>query len=175
MPKAVIDTSVFIAGLLSKDKLGSSSQILSMWRAGAFTLVMSPQIFGELVARLIEKEIPENIILDLITIIGKIALRIPGAYESTRLDEIDAADNKFLAAAYESKADYLVSYDKKSLLLLKHFHGTTVCLPPVFLRVLYGLAEEEQEDQTYNEKLKVDELKQKTLSKRRKESGLVDS
>jgi predicted nucleic acid-binding protein len=42
----------------------------------------------------------------------------------------------FLAAAYESSADYLISLDKKHLLPLKYYHGTQVLDPSTFLRLL---------------------------------------
>lgn len=109
-----------------------------MWEAGAFTLVVSPQILQELIAKLYEKGINEQGLEDFVSNIAKIALRIPGAYESTKLDKIDADDNIFLAAAYESSADYLVSLDKKSLLPMKHFHKTQIRTPELFVRALIG-------------------------------------
>jgi predicted nucleic acid-binding protein len=68
--------------------------------------------------------------------IDSIATYIAGAYEATRLDDIDPDDNKFLAAAYESKADYLVSLDSRDLLPLKYYHGTQIIRPSIFLRFL---------------------------------------
>ena len=136
MIKAVIDISVFVAGFLTKNKVSSPAQIISIWRAGGFTLVMSPQIWQELVAKLIEKEIDQEIIVDLIKVIGKIGLHIKGAYEVTRLDPVDPDDNKFLAATLESQADYLVSLDKKHTLPLKHYKGTQIITPDLFIRAL---------------------------------------
>ena len=46
---------------------------------------------------------------------------------------IDPDDNMFLAAAYEAKADYLVSLDNH-LLSLKFYHGTQILTPGLFLR-----------------------------------------
>jgi predicted nucleic acid-binding protein len=62
-------------------------------------------------------------------------LYIPGAYEATRLDTIDPEDNKFLAAAYEAKADYLLSLDNH-LLSIKYYHGTQILTPVLFLQAL---------------------------------------
>ena len=139
MPKVVIDTSVFIAGLLSKNKYSGPSLIISMWRDNAFILVMSPQILQEIVAKMLDKSIPEDEVVEFVTTMGRIALFINGAYETAKLDAVDASDNMFLAACLESKADFLVSFDSKSLLPIKHFHGTTIYTPELFLRVLYGL------------------------------------
>jgi len=118
-----------------------------MWRAGKFSLVMSPQILRELVATLIEKNIGDAELIEFTTIIAKIALHIPGAYESTKLDAIDVDDNKFLAAAYESDADYLVSLDSKHMLPLKFFHGTQIVAPHLLLRAMIEHASEETREE----------------------------
>lgn len=136
MLRVVIDTNVFVAGHLGKNNLSYPAQIMSAWRRGLFLLVMSPQILREVVAKLVEKGVNLLEIEEFVTSVGEIALHIPGMLETTRLNKIDPDDNKFLAASYESKADYLVSYDKKSLLPLKHFHGTQILSPHLFIRVL---------------------------------------
>ena len=138
MLKVVIDTNIFVASFLGKNDQSYPAQIISMWHARAFTLVMSPQILRELVAKLLEKGIDEDVVEDFVMLIGKIALHIPCAYESTKLDQVDPDDNIFLAASFESKADYIVSYDAKSLLPLKYFHGAQIVLPSLFMRVLIG-------------------------------------
>lgn len=134
--KVVVDTSVFIAALLSKNPDSNPNQVLNAWRNGKFTLVTSPQLLQELVIVLSRQTIPLTEIQNLITIIAKISLFIPGAYEATRLDSIDPKDNIFLAAAYEAKADYLVSLDAQHLLPLKHYHGTQIINPELFIKVL---------------------------------------
>lgn len=136
MIKVIIDTSVFIAALLSKNQASAPAQIINAWREEKFTLVMAPPLIRELVVKLIQKNIPSTEIENLVVIIGEIALYIPGAYQATRLDNIDPDDNMFLAAAYESNADYLVSLDKKHLLPLKHYHGTQILSPALFVRLL---------------------------------------
>jgi uncharacterized protein len=40
--KVVVDTSVFIAALLSKNLNSNPNQVLNAWRNGKFTLVTSP-------------------------------------------------------------------------------------------------------------------------------------
>ncbi|MBU6450134.1 MAG: putative toxin-antitoxin system toxin component, PIN family [Cyanobacteria bacterium REEB67] len=147
MLKVVLDTNVFVAGYLSKTKMGYPSQILDLWRDGKFSLVMSPQILEEIVAKLLEKGTGEDYLEELVYTIGQIALYIPGAYETCRLNQIDPDDNKFLAAALESHADYLVSYDAKSLLPVKHFHGTQIVLPALFIRQFTGVEADFESDQ----------------------------
>ncbi len=136
MLKVVIDTSVFVAGLLTKDKSSGSFQVLSNWRQSKFTLVMSPQILKELVLVLARRGFSESYAKNLVDAITSASLNIPGIYEATFLDDIDPKDNMFLAAAYEAKADYLVSLDKKDILPIKYYHGTQILQPKSFLDVL---------------------------------------
>ena len=136
MIKVVIDTSVFIAALLSQNQTNAPAQIINSWRERKFTLITAPPLMRELVVKLIQKNIPPTEIENLVAIIGEIALHIPGAYEATCLDDIDPDDNMFLAAAYESNANYLISLDKKHLLPLKHYHGTQILSTALFIRLL---------------------------------------
>lgn len=136
MKKAVIDTSVFVAALLSRDRFSSPSLILQLWKENKFKLVMAPALLEELVATLLAIPVNEDTILQLIKDIASIGLYIPGIYESVKLDAIDKSDNKFLAAAYESNADYIVSLDKH-ILNLKHFHKIAILTPRQFVREIF--------------------------------------
>jgi len=133
--KVVIDTSVFVAGTLSQNPESSSFQLLERWKQGLFILVTSPQLIRELVIVLRRRGIAGTVIEELIEIISLIALRIPGVYEATMLDDIDPNDNKFIAAAYEAKADFVISLDS-DLLNLKYSHGTQIITPAAFLEYL---------------------------------------
>jgi len=134
--KVVVDTSVFIAGFLSRTGASHSAQIISRWRAGEFQLVMSKQILEEIAAKFIEKGIETERILEFITSVGKLALFVPGNYVVYRLDEVDQDDNMLLAAAQEGAADYLVSLDAKQVLPLKHHAGVQIVHPSLFIRAL---------------------------------------
>lgn len=99
-------------------------------------MVISPQILYEITEKLVDLNIVEEDIAELLSLIARIADCIDGAVEATFLDDIDPDDKMFLAVAYESDVDYLVSLDKKHLLPLKHYHGTQVVDPSTFLRLL---------------------------------------
>lgn len=133
LPKAVIDTSVFVAAFLSNNSSSASSLVLDAWKQELFILVISPQLLQELVAVLLRRGIILSEIQKLVTLIAKISIFIPGVYEATRLDNIEPKDNMFLAAAYESKADYLVTLDTQHLLPLKYYHGTQILTPSLFM------------------------------------------
>ncbi|HZG39492.1 MAG TPA: putative toxin-antitoxin system toxin component, PIN family [Nodosilinea sp.] len=135
MLKVIVNTSVFIAGILSSNSESSSFQLLEAWERGRLTLVISPQLLRELVVVLLRRGILEADLEEFVETITLVALHIPGAYETAMLDDIDPDDNKFLAAAYEAKADFLISLDS-DLLNLKFSHGTQIVTPAAFLDLL---------------------------------------
>lgn len=171
MLKVILDTNIFVAGYLSKTKLGYPSIILNLWRKGEFTLVMSPQILEEIIAKLVEKEINEELLIDLVSTLAQMALYIPGAYETGRLNQIDRDDNKFLAAALESNADFIVSYDAKSLLPMKHFHGTQILLPELFIRQFQHADKDEDAADAAALDVELTELRSETWQRRHQESA----
>lgn len=134
-PLVILDTSVFLSALLSKNPNSAPCQIIRYWREGRFKLVISPQLLEELVEKLLVKNIDRNDIKDILRAIFYTAIKIQGIYQATLLDQVDPNDNMFLAAAYEIGADYLVSLDKKHILPLKHYH-TQILSPNLFLQVL---------------------------------------
>lgn len=144
MIRVVIDTSVFIAALLSQSQASAPIQVINSWREQRFILVMAPQLLRELVIKLIRKNVSQTDTEDLVALIAEVALHIPGAYEATRLDDIDPDDNMFLAAAYEAKADYLVSLDRQHLLPLKHYHGTQILTPALFIRAINAVEQSDR-------------------------------
>lgn len=135
MLKVVLDTSVFVSAILSKNRETSPSIILDKWQQGSFSLVIYPQLQEELIIVLLRKEINSKLIENLVKVIETLALKIDGVYQATILDNIDPNDNMFLAASYESKSDYLVSLDNH-LLSLKNYHGTQILNPNLFLKAL---------------------------------------
>jgi putative PIN family toxin of toxin-antitoxin system len=84
--KVVLDTSVFVSALLSKNKNSSPSEILRKWREGYFTLVTSPQILYEITEKLVDLNVAEEDIAELLSLVARIADCIEGAVEATSLD-----------------------------------------------------------------------------------------
>ena len=56
MIKVVLDTSVFVSALLSRNPETAPNQILEHWQEGAFSLVVSPQLQEELIIVLTRKK-----------------------------------------------------------------------------------------------------------------------
>jgi len=99
MLKAVIDTTVWISGVFWH---GLPNEILELWKAGDFEIIVSEAILEEIERKLHEKavefEMETEVVsewLDLITIACR-----------------DPEDDLFLKAAVEGRADFIVSGDK---------------------------------------------------------------
>lgn len=115
MLRVVLDTNVFISGLLSRT--GVSAQALNAWRERRYLLVTSDAIIAEIQAVLNyphirnKYAIPDEDIRQLVAILHKDALLVPGKANVAGTVPPDPEDEKFLACAMESLADLIVSGD----------------------------------------------------------------
>lgn len=131
--RVVLDTNVFISGI---HWTGSSEKILRAWMNKEFELVSSLPIIDELVRILMSLKVPldpddiswwESLILEKSVIVVPIE----------KVDIVtDPDDNKFVEAALEGKAEYIVSQDKH-LLVLKEYREIKVLHPDEFLELLH--------------------------------------
>jgi uncharacterized protein len=127
--RVVLDTNIFISGI---HWTGASEKILRAWVNKEFELISSLPIIEELVRILMIFKIPlepddiswwESLILE------KSVIVIP----TEKVEVVtDPDDNKFVEAALEGKAEYIVSQDKH-LLILKEYRGIKVLHPNKFL------------------------------------------
>jgi len=125
MQKVVIDTNIFVAGLL--DSKSSSNFIIELFLQDKFTLLISPSILRELkeiltrrpLARLANRPVNEF----LITLEKKAEKVSPT--EKVRVIKDDPQDNKFLECALTGEADFIVSGDHH-LLNLGKFKGISI-------------------------------------------------
>lgn len=131
--KAVLDTNIFISGI---HWAGSSQKILRSWFLGRFTLVSSMPIIEEIVATLISFKITmesEDILRWESIIIEKSLLVTPK--EKVSIVKRDPDDDKFIEAALEGNADYIVSMDKHLLEIEEH-KGIKIITPNEFLKLI---------------------------------------
>ncbi|MBR8837633.1 MAG: putative toxin-antitoxin system toxin component, PIN family [Stigonema ocellatum SAG 48.90 = DSM 106950] len=142
--KAVIDTSVYIAAFGSRSKTSAPARVINNLREGYFITILSPQIIAELIEVSSRRGILKDEVVNFLKGIKHSLLKIPGDYSTNYLDDIDPKDNILLAAAFEAKADYLITLDKHDLQPLKHYKGTQIVAPDQFLK----------EIECYNESLK---------------------
>jgi uncharacterized protein len=146
MIKIVIDTNVFISGVLSPGR--APAQLLELVLAGTIKLVLSPQIIHE-IQRVIEypgivkltkkrqlesRELEEAIFrLMRVTYITSGTVNVRGV-------AADPADDMFLACALEGQADYIISGDHH-LTDLKDYQGIRIMAPTAFINLISDLEE----------------------------------
>jgi putative PIN family toxin of toxin-antitoxin system len=124
MLRVVLDTNVFVSSLLSRK--GTPSKVVDEWRAGKYLLVTSPSLISEirrvLTTPRIKKKyrIGEQDIEQLIDLLKKVAVVIPGSPSVKGVITRDPKDDKFLAFAIEAGADFIVSGDRHLLDLAEH-------------------------------------------------------
>ncbi|MCB0047243.1 MAG: putative toxin-antitoxin system toxin component, PIN family [Caldilineaceae bacterium] len=137
MVRVVVDTNVLISSLLKKD--GTPSQIVSLWRSGGLTLVISPEIIAEISRVLSYEKICRFVSQDeakrFIALLEKGATILTPQASITAVPD-DPDDDKFVALAVESGAQYIVSGDKH-LLNLNAYQGIKIVTPSVFLDLNY--------------------------------------
>lgn len=135
MLKAVIDTNVFISGLIRSPSCRKIIKALERWE---FILVISPEILTELMAVIARPKFHTIIRRDtaarLIETIKAQALLVkPSLNLNIVKDDID--DNRFLEAAITAKANCIVSLDNH-LLTLGSFRNIPIIPPTKFLGLM---------------------------------------
>lgn len=139
MLRAVLDANIIISALIQPK--GASGQILtSLLEASAFELIISPAILTELRRSLSYPKVRRYIKasdedLDLwVASIELIAQPVDGTMRIHAVAE-DPDDDKYIEAAVEGLAQFVVTGDKH-LLSLKSFENIRIVTPRVFLALL---------------------------------------
>ncbi len=130
--RVILDTNIFVSGI---HWAGSSEKILRSWVNGEFELVSSLPIIDELIRVLMSFKIPltaDDISLLESLILERSIIVVPSEKVSII---IDPDDNKFVEAALEGKAEYIISQDKH-LLVLKQYRGVKVLHPNDFIQII---------------------------------------
>jgi putative PIN family toxin of toxin-antitoxin system len=136
--RAVLDTNVMVSGLFGQGTL--TATIYTFWLTRVFTLVTSREILREVAHVLRSPDIqrrfhprPETL-QRFFRLVFRKAILTQDLYTTDRLTS-DPTDNKFLAAALEGRADYIVSRDSH-LLNLKHFQAIQIVDVLAFVRAV---------------------------------------
>ena len=134
--RIVIDTNVFISGIFWE--VNYCSKIIDAWKNGKFTLVSSMDIIQELIETLKDFKIkmPEKMIEKWQNMIIENSVVV---FPKEKLDIVknDPKDNKFFEAAFAGKVDYIVSQDKKHILVIKEFKGIKTITPEDMLKIIH--------------------------------------
>ena len=138
MLKVVIDTNVFVSATITEK--GKTSQILKAWREKKLEVIISPEILKEIGQIIFKSKIKKisfwtdkeryQFIKDL----AKICIFTSGSLKLKKAIK-HAPDRKFLVAAVEGKADYIVS-GYRHLRDLKIYEGIKIASVAEFLQIL---------------------------------------
>jgi len=130
--RAVLDTNVFISGIFWR---GESSKTIDHWRKGNITLVSSKEIITEIETVLLDFKIalPEDLIKEWSKTISERSILVEPKEKVNAVIE-DPDDNKFIEAALEAKAEFIVTQDKH-LLKIKEYRGIRILTPKEFNKV----------------------------------------
>lgn len=140
MIRAVLDANVYVSAAVRPD--GPPGQILHRFlRGGAFELVMSQGIVEEVLRALtypkVRKYIRPGLDAELwfedIVVLSQL---VAGKREVKGVSK-DPDDDKYIAAAIEGRAGFVVAGDS-DLLDLKEFEGIRIMSPRIFLDLLVG-------------------------------------
>jgi putative PIN family toxin of toxin-antitoxin system len=135
--RVALDTNVVVSATLIRS--GNEDRTLRAWQRGILDLVVSPPILAEIGRALLYDKIQklqwmsEEEIVSLLEALGQESVLVPG--HLTVAVSRDPADDKFLAAARQGQARYVVSGDK-DLLAVKAYRGIRIVRPGVFLKIL---------------------------------------
>lgn len=138
MIKAVLDTNLIVSAFLTPN--GHPARILKAWQDSLFELIISPQIIEEMRRvlfldklkkyKLVSDEEINTFLLGLHNVRGFI-----NPHKVLKVIEDDPDDDKFIIAAVEGKAEYIVSGDSH-LKKLGSYQGIKIFSPVEFLKIL---------------------------------------
>lgn len=139
MLRVVLDTNLFVSSLLVKS--GLPTKAMDAWRERKYLLVTSPALIAEIVNTLSYERIRRKYLItdedvaQLISLLEKDALIVPGRTEVTGVIPNDPDDEHVLVCALEGQADLIASGDHH-LLELKEYKGIPIVTVRQFLEKL---------------------------------------
>ncbi len=141
MITAILDTNVLLQAAIGRAQ-GASCRVLRASKEGKYTLVFSPTTLEELFDVLMVPRLrklhgwSDDQILEFTSSFFVDAAIFPGEKIVSPSLTRDPSDTKFLALAEESKANFLVTKDRRHLLGLKRYNETWIVSPSQVLREL---------------------------------------
>ena len=137
--EVVLDVNILVSSLISK---GKPRELWLKAVSGEFQLVLSRRIveeFVEVISRpKFQRYLGERDVLDFLEALSTRA-RIVRTRSRLRIIREDPEDNNILAAAYDGRADYIVSGDRH-LLGLGEFEGIKILTVERILELLQSRA-----------------------------------
>ena len=134
--RAVLDTNVFVSAALSKNPTSPTREIIERWKRDEFVLLICTPLAEEIVEKLIDRSIDENIIGALVERLGQLAEWVEIAPDRIESLLSDSDDNVIVACAVEGGANYLITYDPHFDSLNGDYRGVKILKAIPFLEVL---------------------------------------
>lgn len=137
--RAVLDTNVVVAALLSKNSASPTLEIISRWRSEEFDLLYSQHIREEYVEKLLDRRVD---IAKAAAFLSNLATQ--GILVSLEPADIlrrvpaDSDDDAVLACAIVGRATHLVTYDPHLQALGRRYQGVHIVDGLRFLYALRG-------------------------------------
>ncbi len=131
----VIDTNLVVSGTAKSDSI--PYYLLESWRKKEFLLIISFPILSEIKEVLERKELQTHFFLklediqEMIQAVSSQTVITPGTLE-VDIVRADPDDNKFIAAAIEGNASYIISGDRH-LLDIEEYEGIKIMKARNFL------------------------------------------
>jgi len=138
MLKVVLDTNILASATISQK--GNPAKILALWRQQKFELIVTEKIMQEAWRVLFYPRVREISVLSTQEVTNLLLrLHNSATFIPTTLDlnviEKDPTDDKYIIAALEGQADYIVSGDKH-LLELASYQNIRIVSPGKFVEIL---------------------------------------
>jgi uncharacterized protein len=134
--RVVLDTNILVSALMIRT--GNPAAIYRGWQQGQFTLLSCAEHLDELRTTLRKPPIAERIkpyrAGGLVNELKKLAESVDPLPQVKRSP--DPTDDFLLALCEAGKADYLVTGDKRGLLILDHHKDTRIVSPRAFVALL---------------------------------------
>lgn len=138
-PRVVIDTNVFVSGLIGTLTVGRSTirSILTLLKEDAFCLIISPETFDEIIDVISREKFQHFITSEEIKELKELITTKATFVTPCRkiIHPLDPKDALILESAIAGEVDSLISGDRH-LLSLKKFHNILILPPAEFLKVL---------------------------------------
>ena len=127
--KIVFDTDVLVAAFLSE---GVCSKLLLRARKKEYDLILSPDIIAEFEGVLLRKfSLSQSELSDVRNLLSEAISEMCSEFDPIDPTSRDPDDDKILACASASRADYLVTGDE-DLVVIKEYRGTKIVAPRDF-------------------------------------------
>jgi putative PIN family toxin of toxin-antitoxin system len=136
--RAVLDTNIYVTAFLSKSATSPSKELLARWRDHQFQLLISETLAGEIVEKLLARNVQRILVLDLLLSLQEGATWIEVPPEAVQPILSDPDDDHVLACAVVGQADYLVTHDRHFDSLAGEYEGIRIVKTLPFLWAVRG-------------------------------------